>query len=90
MPGGKSGNRGFNLAMGSPGQEYVCSVADGTPVTNSFSSAVRTFTLPETECAKVEFTRPAPSSYSQDFMIDFPKGAAEPFIFADPEAATGL
>lgn len=90
MPGGKSGNSGFNLAMGTPRQEYVCRIADGSPVTNSFSSAVRTFALPATECAKVEFSPPSKNSYSQDYMIDFPKGSAEPFLFADPDAATGL
>ena len=88
MPGGESGNSGFNLAMGTPKQEYVCRVADGAPVTNSFTDAVRTFALPSTACAKVEFSPPSKNSYSQDFMIDFPKGAAEPFIFADPAAAT--
>jgi hypothetical protein len=39
---------------------------------------------------KVEFSRPTANSYSQDFMLDFPKDAKNPFIFADPSAAVRL
>jgi len=88
MPGGAAGNPGFNLRMGTPRQEYVCRIAEGAPVTNSFSDATRTFHLPASRCVKVEFSRPSPSSYTQDFLVEFPKGAPEPFVFAHPDAAT--
>ena len=88
MPGGAVGNPGFNLRMGTPRQEYVCRIAEGAPVTNSFSDATRTFHLPASRCVKVEFSRPSPSSYTQDFLVEFPKGASEPFVFAHPDAAT--
>jgi hypothetical protein len=73
--------------MGTPTQEYVCSIADGAPVTNSFSSASKTFPLPDLASVKVVFSRPKKGSYSQDFMLGFPKGSATPFIFAAPSAA---
>ena len=90
MTGAESGNGSFNLAMRTPQQEYVCKVGDATAVTNSFTSAVRNYALPCAECVKVEFSRPAANSYSQDFMLDFPKDAKNPFIFADPSAAVQL
>jgi hypothetical protein len=90
MTGAESGNGSFNLAMRTPQQEYVCKVGDATAVTNSFTSAVRNYALPCGECVKVEFSRPAANSYSQDFMLDFPKDAGNPFIFADRSAAVRL
>ena len=87
VPGAKSGNGRFNVAMRNPRQEYVCRVADGIPVTNSFTDATRIFPLPDEKCVKVEFSRPAANSYSQDFMFGFGKDAANPFVFADPSAA---
>ena len=87
VPGAKSGNGRFSVKMRNPQQEYVCRVADGAPVTNSFSAATRVFTLPDEKCVKVEFSRPAANSYSQDFMLGFDKDAANPFVFVDPSVS---
>lgn len=87
VPGAKSGNGRLAVAMLNPRQEYVCRVAGGIPVTNSFTDATRIFPLPDEKCVKVEFSRPAANSYSQDFMLGFGKDAANPFVFVDPSAA---
>lgn len=83
VPGTANGNSALNLKMGSPRQEYVCRVDGGDAITNSFSDATHKFPLPGA-CVKLEFSRPTKDSYTQDFMISFPKGSAEPFIYPVP------
>ena len=84
VPGAAGGNGAFRLRMGTPRQEYVCRIADGAPVTNRYTDATFTFPLPGQKCVEVDFSRPSNDSYTQDFMVSFPKDAAAPYIFAKP------
>ena len=84
-------NSAVQVQLGTPQQEYVCQIEDAPPVMVRFARERKDYQLPAKPCVKVAFSEPKPpSSYSQDFLISFPKGAKEPFIFASPEAAVEI
>ena len=84
-------NSAVQVQLGTPQQEYVCQIEDAPPVMVRFTRERKDYQLPAKPCVKVAFSEPKPpSSYSQDFLISFPKGAKEPFIFASPEAAVEI